>query len=211
MTQNSQLGTLAQLVTVNTAANSVQFSSGFSVGNASVNVVHSSTGFIVNGVNGWLVPSGTIHTFQQSAAPTGWTKVTTYHDYAMRIVSGSVGNGGSVAFSSAFSSQSVSGSISSVSVTGTSDGHTLSTSEIPSHLHGGGGYETIHIRGSLGGYSNGPQAASGGDGFAGWYDIGAGGGGAHSHTFTATSHNHTFTGTNINMAVNYIDFILFIE
>jgi hypothetical protein len=35
-----------------------------------------------------------------------------------------------------------------------------------------------------------------------------GSGGSHNHTFTATAHAHTFTGTAINMAVNYVDFIL---
>jgi hypothetical protein len=36
--------------------------------------------------------------FQQTAAPTGWTKDTTHNDKALRLTSGTVGTGGSVAF-----------------------------------------------------------------------------------------------------------------
>jgi hypothetical protein len=48
-------------------------------------------------------PSGTRMPFNQTAAPAGWTKDTTaaLNDTAMRIVTGAVGSGGSVAFSSA--------------------------------------------------------------------------------------------------------------
>ena len=49
-------------------------------------------------------PSGTSMLFQQTAAPTGWTKQTTHNDKALRIVTGSVGTGGSVAFSTALGS-----------------------------------------------------------------------------------------------------------
>lgn len=46
--------------------------------------------------------SGTRMLFQQTAAPVGWTKITTHNDKALRVVSGSVVNGGTVAFSAAF-------------------------------------------------------------------------------------------------------------
>ena len=52
-------------------------------------------------------PSGTVMLFVQSTAPTGWTKSTAHNDKALRVVSGSVSSGGSVAFSSAFASQTV--------------------------------------------------------------------------------------------------------
>ena len=67
--------------------------------------------------------SGTKMLFQQTAAPTGWTKVTSSNDVALRVVSGTVGSGGSVAFETAFASQSI-------PVT------TLTTSQIPAHTHG---------------------------------------------------------------------------
>ena len=49
--------------------------------------------------------------FQQTAAPTGWTKVTTNNDAALRVVSGTAGTGGTVGFTTAFASQAVSGSV----------------------------------------------------------------------------------------------------
>lgn len=44
-------------------------------------------------------PSGTRMLFQQSAAPTGWTKDTTHNDKLLRVVSGAVSSGGGVPFS----------------------------------------------------------------------------------------------------------------
>jgi hypothetical protein len=74
--------------------------------------------------NTGIFASGTTMLFLQAAAPTGWTKVTTYNDYALRIVSGTGGGtGGSVAFSTAFTNTTSTGA------------YTLTTSEIPSHAH----------------------------------------------------------------------------
>jgi len=42
--------------------------------------------------------AGTVMLFKQTAAPTGWTKITSSDDAALRIVSGTVSTGGSVAF-----------------------------------------------------------------------------------------------------------------
>lgn len=57
-------------------------------------------------------PSGTKILFQQTAAPIGWTKITTHNDKALRVVSGTAGTGGSVAFETAFASKTPSGTIS---------------------------------------------------------------------------------------------------
>ena len=64
-----------------------------------------------------VFPSGTAMLFAQTTAPTGWTKSTTHNDKALRVVSGTASSGGSVAFSSAFISQAVSGSIGSTTAT----------------------------------------------------------------------------------------------
>tara|TARA_Y100001951_G_scaffold88730_1_gene80540 strand:+ start:395 stop:1141 length:747 start_codon:yes stop_codon:yes gene_type:complete len=66
--------------------------------------------------------AGTKMLFQQTAAPTGWTKVTSSNDVALRVVSGSVGSGGSVAFETAFASQTI-------------PVHTLAVGELPNHNH----------------------------------------------------------------------------
>jgi hypothetical protein len=58
-------------------------------------------------------PGGTILSFGNAAAPTGWTKVTTTNNAALRIVSGQGGlTGGAVDFTTAFTSQPVTGNIS---------------------------------------------------------------------------------------------------
>jgi hypothetical protein len=79
--------------------------------------------------------SGTVMLFAQTTAPTGWTKLTTHNDKAIRVVSGTASSGGSVAFSTAFASKSVSGSISNTTATGTVGGTSLTTSQLPSHTH----------------------------------------------------------------------------
>ena len=65
--------------------------------------------------------SGTRILFQQSTAPVGWTKDATHNDKSLRVVSGTAGSGGSVAFS-AFAAQSIGST-------------TLSTAQMPSHNH----------------------------------------------------------------------------
>ena len=72
---------------------------------------------------GGTFPSGTIMLFQQTAAPTGWTKLTALNDVGLRIVSGTAG---SVTNQTAFST------VFTQTATGAT---TLSTSQIPSHTH----------------------------------------------------------------------------
>jgi len=69
-------------------------------------------------------PAGTKMVFQQTAAPTGWTKDTTaaLNDSLMRIVTGTVSSGGSTGFST----------YNAATTTGAT---TLSTAQIPSHSH----------------------------------------------------------------------------
>ena len=146
-----------------------------------------------------VFPSGTTLLFHQTSAPTGWTQVTTYNDYALRVVNGTagVGTGGSVAFSTAFTSRSV---------TGTTDGTTLSTSQIPGHSHLFPGDDQL---GNASGYHGWTSRSAGG-----WpYDATStlGGGGQiwlTSDTGGGGSHNHTFTGTAINLSVRYVDVII---
>ena len=147
--------------------------------------------------------SGTALLFQQTAAPTGWTKVTTYNNYALRIVSGTVSTGGSVPFTTAFASQTPSGG---VSIGGSVDQTTLSLSQIPSHNHSGGGFETMKVQGPATGWTSGPYSTSGGSGMAGWYDQTLGGNGSHNHSVGGVT--GTFSGNAINLAVQYVDAII---
>jgi hypothetical protein len=150
-------------------------------------------------------PTGTRMSFQQTAAPTGWTKDTTaaIDNSAMRLVTGSVVNGGSVAFTTAFASQTPSGSVSITGVTGTAGNTTLTTPQIPSHSHtintggpspGSPAPNIISVR-AINPVSDKSTGAEGG-------------GGSHDHPFSFTSGTATFTGSAINLAVKYYDFII---
>lgn len=79
-----------------------------------------------DGIGG--VASGTRMLFQQTAAPVGWTKITTSNNTALRVTSGSVQTGGVLDFTAAFAS--------SIATSGTVAGHTLTVSQMPSHGHG---------------------------------------------------------------------------
>ena len=137
--------------------------------------------------NAQAFPVGTLMLFQQSTAPTGWTKQTTHNDKALRVTNGTVGSGGSAAFSTALGTPSVSGNI-SVS------GHTMSVSEMAIHNHshgftpyGGGGQPNAVT--SNGANETRRNAINN-----------EGGGAAHSH-----GANHNFT---TNISVSYVDIII---
>ena len=196
--------------------------SGVTVTGTCTATAFSGDGSNLSGVGAF--PSGTKMLFQQTSAPTGWTKVTSSVDNrALRVVSGSAGSGGSVAFTTAFASQSVSGSVAnttaggSISTNNTTAGgsvssHTLSTSQIPSHSHslprgdqnwgnGNSGHNTI--------WGSSYIASTGSTGGGGSHNHGFSGS-AHSHSgsFSGSAHNHSFSGTSINLAVQYIDVIV---
>jgi hypothetical protein len=121
--------------------------------------------------------------FVQTAAPTGWTKSTANDNKALRVVSGTASTGGSVAFTTAFASKSVAGTVGN---------HTLTTAQIPSHSHNtkrSSGGEAAPTGGARSLFTNNQTQAT----------TSTGGGG---------SHNHSFTGTAINLAVQYVDVII---
>lgn len=123
---------------------------------------------------------GTRTSFNQTAAPTGWTKDVTaaLNDSIMRIVTGTVGSGGSTAFST-FNGQTATAA------------YTLTIADIPSHTHTTAQLAfssgTNVMSGSIGGNIN-PNSPS-------TISLAAqGGGGAHSHGITT--------------AIKYNDFII---
>jgi hypothetical protein len=145
--------------------------------------------------------SGTRMTFNQTAAPTGWTKDTSTDNAGFRLVSGSVSSGGSVDFTTAFASQTPAGSVSISSVSGSAGATTLSTPQIPSHTH------TVDTVADSGGsfYQNGADATTN----TLTANTGAtGGGGSHTHPFSFSSGSASFTGSAINLAVKYVDLII---
>jgi hypothetical protein len=153
-------------------------------------------------------PTGTRMSFQQTAAPTGWTKDTTaaINNSALRFVTGSVVNGGSVAFTTAFASQAVTGT------NGASGATTLTTGQIPNQVYQGYGYTTAT------GNPNSPRPGlgvafqTGLSSTLGWQNLPTTAVlGSFRDTNTGGSHTHpaaSFTGTAINLAVKYYDFII---
>jgi hypothetical protein len=182
-------------------------------------------------------PSGTKMTFQQTSAPTGWTKDTTHDNKALRVVSGTAGSGGSVNFTTAFGSQNVG----ATTLDGTQiPGHThtfsssASTTVAGNHAHSGSANEVSLIGDFwVGGPNNGvggiaSQIGTGGrpgldfnSGNQVLYRINA----SHSHSLAinaAGNHDHSVsmsgttasTGGNashthsLNLAVSYVDLII---
>jgi hypothetical protein len=179
-------------------------------------------------------PTGTRMLFQQTAAPTGWTKITTEDNKALRVVSGTAGTGGSVAFTTAFGSQNVGAT-------------TLTSAQIPGHTHGVSGNTGNNNVGHTHGFSGSTSGVGDHQHFAASSRGGAGGAdpaqglladwpssrnhptspaGAHSHTFSGTTggisanHIHSFNVTSastggggshthsLNLAVSYVDVII---
>jgi hypothetical protein len=145
-------------------------------------------------------PSGTRMTFNQTSAPPGWTKDTSTDNAGFRLVSGSVGSGGTVDFTTAFTSQTPSGSVSITSVSGSAGATTLSTPQIPSHTH------TLFRNNSIsdGGITPVFVPDTGGTGTT----QATGGGGSHTHPFSFSSGAAVFTGDAINLAIKYVDLII---
>jgi|694.fasta_scaffold40066_8 hypothetical protein len=178
-------------------------------------------------------PSGTLMLFQQTAAPTGWTKQTTHNNKALRVVSGTASSGGTTAFTTVFASRTPAGTVSGTnsggSVTGSVSGSnsggsvsntTLVESQIPSHTHS----YTASNNNNENRVSS-PKAgnvAPVNTGTFGANTAAAGGGGAHSHGFTNPSWSGTwtqgvftnpswsgsFSGTALDFAVQYVDLII---
>ncbi len=134
-------------------------------------VVSVGGGYGLEGVKPF--PAGTRLLFQQSTAPTGWTKDTTVNDKALRVVSGAVGSGGVTGFSSIFSRTMV-------------DSTTLVASQMPGHAHevidsvgtyvrragnAGGGIQVIRTTDNGTGATNSTQLVTGTQG----------GNGSHTH------------------------------
>ena len=177
----------------------------------SANITVNAKGLITAASSGTaVIPSGTAMLFVQTSAPTGWTKSTTHNDKALRVVSGSASSGGSVSFTTAFTSQSVSGTV------GTSGATTLSSGQIPNHYHQvfvnsfAGTLGLTTAGGPDGGWygftdqpeNNNHYSTPAGSGSSTFANNDNGGGGSHTHS------GGTFTGTAINLAVQYVDVII---
>ena len=148
-------------------------------------VIGTSVGTPAGGVE-----AGTKQVFHQSAAPTGWTKLTAtgtgdtaINDVSIRCVTGNItdGVGGTVAMTTAFASQAVAA-------------HTVAVNEMPAHTHNlcrgqGRAYTGCPLYASA--VSSCPQCGNSPVACA----QACGGGGGHTHTA-------------IDLAVKYVDVIV---
>lgn len=201
-----------------------------------VNLANMVTGTlpVANGGTGSstaLIPSGTVMLFGQTAAPTGFTKLTTNDNAALRVVSGTASTGGTVNFTTAFASQAVAGTVGtsgSTTATGTVGNTTLTTTTMPSHAHSVSDpshahsvYDPSHNHtwpgGNDGATNSGPWTgpvgyAAGTTGYSGTgigiygaytgISVSANGSsGAHNHGLTMDAHTHT-GGTFTGTAIN---------
>lgn len=143
----------------------------------------SEVGTAVSGV----IPSGTKMLFVQSSAPTGWTKSTTHHDKALRVVSGTASFGGTRGFTATFTTRTPSGSI---------GGTALTVEQMPSHTH-----EATYVLGDNNNdYGAPPAASSGGSHGTHTIVMGAVGGGQ--------AHTHSLSLSDMDFAVQYVDVII---
>jgi len=187
----------------------------------------ATTAFVTTAVSNDVLPSGTSMLFQQTAAPTGWTKQTTHNDKALRIITGTVGTGGSVAFSTALgtgatvaggsvsgnpgSNLSVSAGNLGVSISGSISSHTLSVNQIPSHTHS---YVKPAGTAASFGYAgvsatNANTGATGGNGSHNHgHNLSGSMSGAPTLSGNVTAGNLAVGASTAAINVNYVDFII---
>lgn len=138
-----------------------------------------------------LFGAGTKMLFQQTSAPTGWTKDTTHNDKALRVVSGTAGNGGATAFTSVFGSGKSTGSF------------TLTSAEIPSHTHGAGTFTGSFTASNSSGGSNHFAALNTSDDGSGRETLSVSFSGATGATGSGGGHSHS-----LSLDLLYLDVIV---
>ena len=158
-------------------------------------------------------PQGTRMIFQQSTAPTGWTKDTTNtNQHALRVVSGTVSSGGSVDFTTAFANRSISANISgnsgntsanisgntgnanisgnisneNVTINGTTQGRAISSSQMAQHNHVFPGDDQLANANGAGGWNDRRTGSWGYDAVS---NLG-GGGTIYRTSDSGNGHNH---------------------
>jgi len=141
-------------------------------------------------------PIGTAMLFAQTSAPTGWTKSTAHDNKALRLVSGTAGSGGSAAFTTAFGTPSVSGS---VSLSGSVGATTLSTAQLASHNH------TVGLRVYAGEGPSAPYLGNGSSTASTYTTSSTGSNSSHTHSFSGSG---SLSGAAAAINVQYVDVII---
>ena len=136
------------------------------------------------------LPTGTAMMFVQTSAPTGWTKSTTHNNKALRVVSGTASSGGTTAFTSVFTSR------------------TISTANMPSHTHtatvSDPGHTHTVVTNITSGVGAGPSSQAGGTGSTNTTTYTS----SSSTTGISVSNDNAGSGTAMDFAVQYVDVII---
>jgi len=135
---------------------------------------------VITGAWAYL-PSGTKMLFAQTSAPTGWTKSTTHDNKALRVVSGTASSGGTTAFTSVFTSRTITTANMPVHTHGVTD---------PGHTHSYVGYQSGSGAGLTQG-TNAPQFSA-----------------TTGSNTTGISIQNAGSGTAMDFAVQYVDVII---
>lgn len=178
-----------------------------------------SDGTNINAI-GSSIPSGTVMLFQQTAAPTGFTKITTHNNKALRVVNGSVTTGGTNSFTDALNASNNTSST-SVSISGSTASTSLSAAQMPSHTHYIANRDnnfptqlssnpnftvTANSNGGAGNNDYIMFASNNNSSNLAGKTSAAGSGSGHTHgrgSLAGASHNH-----NLNLDIEYVDIIL---
>ena len=169
-------------------------SGGFTISGTCTATAFSGDGSGLSGVAAFA--AGTRMLFQQTSAPTGWTKVTSgVENKALRITTGTVGSGGSNNFTSVLNNTVSSGGSGSIS------GHTLSSGEMPSHRHNVDTYNEFGNRYSNWATEGGYRQAHAHGTRRPPYTSSSGSGSSHTHSFS-------FSAGSFNLNVQYEDVII---
>ncbi len=137
---------------------------------------------------GYIFSAGARVLFQQTTPPTGWTKETgaSYNDAILAFTTGTVSTGGSVAVSTLFASQTL---------TGTVGNDTPSISKTAAHTHPlTSAYTTTTSGSGYPGYTGSGDAATTVS--------------VTSSTGSTTAHNHSLTMNAFNMAVKTVGTVI---
>ena len=217
---NTNLDAIDDLLDGTTAVTGISITSGTVASSTLSGALPAIDGSALTGLAAF--PQGTLMLFQQTAAPTGWTKQTTHNDKALRVVSGTASSGGSSAFTTALATPSVTGTVGltgdlaagnlAVSMSGNISNTTLSINQIPSHSHSynrpsGPGDSGA---GPLGGNNNANNAS------ANTGNKGGNGAHNHGHNLSGTLNGSPSTGnlagslSSATAAINvqYVDLII---
>lgn len=159
-----------------------------------------------------IFPQSTAWIFHQASSPTGWTKVTTQDNKALRVVSGvGGGTGGTNPFTNIMSSFNIGGTFTTTNATGPTE---LTLSQLASHTHNSNSVELVAV----------PQNLNPDGAFIGWNggDVLRATGWTRSNPLTGATgtvsngagHNHPVSGIGtvsnqpVNIQVQYVDVII---